>query len=100
MKEAILIGKLDLIGELLNLSWNYKKQMADRITNPQIDMIYDAAVKAGATGGKISGAGGGGFMFFYCPGVTRYSVVNALEQFGGHVRRYEFTKQGLETWTY
>jgi D-glycero-alpha-D-manno-heptose-7-phosphate kinase len=100
MKEAILKGELDLFGELLNLSWEYKKQMADRITNPQIDKIYKTAVKAGATGGKISGAGGGGFMFFYCPGVSRYNVIEALEQFGGHARRYEFTKQGLETWTY
>jgi D-glycero-alpha-D-manno-heptose-7-phosphate kinase len=100
MKEAILKGELDLIGELLNISWEYKKQMADGITNPQIDKIYEAAIKAGATGGKISGAGGGGFMFFYCPGITRYNVINTLEQFGGYARRYEFTKQGLETWTY
>jgi D-glycero-alpha-D-manno-heptose-7-phosphate kinase len=100
MKEAILKGELDLMGDLLHLSWEYKKQMADGITTPQIDKIYDAALKAGATGGKISGAGGGGFMFFYCPGVTRYNVINALEQFGGQARRYEFTKQGLETWTY
>jgi D-glycero-alpha-D-manno-heptose-7-phosphate kinase len=100
MKEAILKGELDLMGELLNLSWQHKKQMASGITNPRIDKIYDAAIKAGATGGKISGAGGGGFMFFYCPGVSRYNVINALEQFGGHARRYEFTMQGLETWTY
>jgi D-glycero-alpha-D-manno-heptose-7-phosphate kinase len=100
MKEAILKGKLDMIGDLLNLSWEYKKQMADRITNPQIDKIYNAAIEAGATGGKISGAGGGGFMFFYCPGITRYNVIRTLEQFGGHVRRYEFSKQGLQTWTY
>jgi D-glycero-alpha-D-manno-heptose-7-phosphate kinase len=99
MKEAILKGKLDMMGELLNISWEYKKQMADGITNPQIDKIYDAAIKAGATGGKISGAGGGGFMFFYCPGNTRYNVLKALEQFGGDARRYEFTRHGLETWT-
>lgn len=100
MKEAILKGNLDKMGELLNLSWEFKKQMADGISNSQIDEIYTAAIEAGATGGKISGAGGGGFMFFYCPGISRYSVINALEQFGGHARRYEFTKQGLETWTY
>ena len=100
MKESILKGKLDKMGELLNLSWEYKKQMADGITNPKIDLIYKAAIEAGATGGKVSGAGGGGFMFFYCPGITRYNVIGTLEQFGGHVRRYEFTKQGLETWTY
>jgi D-glycero-alpha-D-manno-heptose-7-phosphate kinase len=100
MKEAILKGELDLIGILLNHSWEYKKQMAEGITNPQIDKIYQTAMNAGATGGKITGAGGGGFMFFYCPGITRYKVITALEQFGGQARRYEFTKQGLETWTF
>jgi D-glycero-alpha-D-manno-heptose-7-phosphate kinase len=100
MKEAILKGEIDKMGDLLNLSWDYKKRMADGITNPRIDNLYDAAMKAGATGGKITGAGGGGFMFFYCPGNTRYNVINALEQFGGNARRYEFTKTGLETWTY
>jgi D-glycero-alpha-D-manno-heptose-7-phosphate kinase len=100
MKEAILKGKLDKLGELLDLSWEYKKQMADGITNDRIDKIYAAAIEAGATGGKISGAGGGGFMFFYCPGISRYDVINALEQFGGQARRYEFTNHGLETWTY
>jgi len=100
MKEAILKGELDRMGELLNESWEFKKLMADGITNPRIDRIYEAAVSAGATGGKITGAGGGGFMFFYCPANTRYKVIEALEQFGGQARRYEFTKQGLETWTY
>ena len=100
MKEAVLKGELDKIGNLLNVSWEHKKQMASGISNTQIDRIYEAALKAGATGGKISGAGGGGFMFFYCPGNTRYSVLKALGAFGGHPRRYEFTRQGLETWTF
>ncbi len=99
MKEAVLTGKLDSIGELLDLSWKYKKMMAGGITNPGIDRIYEAAIKAGATGGKISGAGGGGYMFFYCPGNTRYKVIRTLEQFGGYEQKYEFTKRGLETWT-
>ena len=100
MKEAILKGELDHIGELFHLSWEYKKQMADGITNSHIDSIYEAALEAGSTGGKITGAGGGGFMFFYCPGNTRYNVIKKLSAFGGSVHRYEFTKHGLETWTY
>lgn len=100
MKEAILRGEIDKMGELLNMSWGYKKQMADGISNPQIDTIYAKAISAGATGGKISGAGGGGFMFFYCPGNTRYKVINALESFGGQAKRYDFTRTGLETWSY
>jgi len=98
MKEAILKGKLDEIGEILDLGWQYKKQMAEGITNPVIDEIYETAKKAGATGGKISGAGGGGFMMFYCPKNTRYKVMEALQKFGGEFRKFQFTKHGLETW--
>jgi D-glycero-alpha-D-manno-heptose-7-phosphate kinase len=99
MKEVILKGKLDEIGEVLDFGWQYKKQMADGITNPVIDEIYEVAKKAGATGGKISGAGGGGFMMFYCPKNTRYKVIEALQKFGGEFRRFQFTKYGLETWS-
>ncbi len=99
MKDALLRGELDNIGEILNYGWQYKKQMADEITNPLLDKIYDTAMKNGATGGKISGAGGGGFMIFYCPGVTRSKVIEALRQFGGEAKRYEFTNVGLTTWS-
>ena len=73
--------------------------MASGITSPLIDEIYEMAIKSGATGGKISGAGGGGFMFFYCPGTSRSRVVEALKKFGGQTKRYEFTSKGLSTWT-
>lgn len=99
MKEAILKGELDKIGEILDFGWQYKKHMASGITNPFIDEVYKTAIKHGATGGKISGAGGGGFMFFYCPGLTRSTVVEALKKFGGQTKRYEFTSKGLTTWT-
>ena len=98
MKEAILKGRLDEVGEILDFGWQYKKQMAEGITNPVIDEIYETAKKAGATGGKISGAGGGGFMIFYCPENTRYKVIETLKKFGGEFRRYQFTKYGLTTW--
>lgn len=100
MKEVLLKGEIDRIGEILDFGWRYKKQMANSITNPRIDSIYESAIKAGATGGKISGAGGGGFMFFYCPGVTRYAVIDALQQFGGKAKRYEFVNEGLKTWSF
>jgi D-glycero-alpha-D-manno-heptose-7-phosphate kinase len=73
--------------------------MAQNISNSTIESIYDAAKAAGATGGKISGAGGGGFMIFYCPGNTRYAVINTLNNFGGSVKKYSFTKYGLTSWT-
>lgn len=99
MKEALLRGNLDEIGEILNYGWHYKKQMADEITNPLLENIYQTARDNGATGGKISGAGGGGFMFFYCPANSRYRVSEALEKFGGKVKRFDFTTSGLAAWT-
>jgi len=100
MKEAILKGELEKIGEILDFGWEFKKQMADGITNPMIDEIYEAAKANGASGGKISGAGGGGFIFFYFLENTRSKVVKALEAFGGQVKRYEFTTHGLTTWAF
>jgi len=82
----------------LHFGWQYKKQMAEGITNPVIEEIYETALKAGAAGGKISGAGGGGFFMFYCPKNTKYKIIEALSKFGGEFRRYEFTKYGLRTW--
>ena len=98
MKEAVLKGELDKIGEILNFGWENKKKMAKGISNPEIDNIYKTAIESGATGGKISGAGGGGFMFFYCPGNTRFEVKNALEKLGGYVLPFEFNERGLTSW--
>lgn len=99
MKEALLTGNLREIGNLLNDSWKYKKQMTSLISNPVIDNIYETALKAGASGGKISGAGGGGFFIFYCPYNTRYKVVQELLKLGGEFRRFSFTDIGAESWT-
>ena len=99
MKEVMLRGNLNEIGEILDFGWKFKKNLAEGITNPEIDEIYEIAKSKGAVGGKISGAGGGGFFFFYCPKNTRYNVVNALGKFGGEVCKYHFTTEGLMTWT-
>lgn len=99
MKEALLQGKMDEIGLILDYGFEQKRNMAANISNSEIEKVYQAARAAGATGGKISGAGGGGFMIFYCPGNTRYTVIKTLNSFGGAVRDYSFTKYGLTTWT-
>lgn len=77
-REELLAGNLDIIGELLHESWMLKKQLASKVSNPTIDAIYDAAIKAGASGGKIAGAGGGGFFLLYCPYERREAVRDAL----------------------
>ncbi len=99
MKEALLRGEIDKIGQILHYGWQHKKNMAEGISNPMIDHIYETAMNAGATGGKISGAGGGGFMIFYAPYTNKYNVIKALNELGGKVMRYTFTDIGLTTWT-
>jgi D-glycero-alpha-D-manno-heptose-7-phosphate kinase len=99
MKEALLKGELNKIGEILSFGWQNKKNMAHSISNQQIDKIYNTAMGEGATGGKISGAGGGGFMFFFCPGITKMKVAKAIEKLGGRMQPFKFTQQGLVTWT-
>ncbi len=99
MKEAILRGEVDNIGKILHDGWMHKKQMADGISNASIDAIYEAALQSGATGGKISGAGGGGFMIFYAPYIHKYELIRKLSALGGTVMNYNLTTEGLTTWT-
>ncbi len=99
MKEALLKGNVNEIGAILDFGFRFKKQMAQGISNSKMDELYDVALKAGATGGKISGAGGGGFMMFYCPANTRYAVRQALEVYSGSFTPFQFTERGLFTWS-
>lgn len=77
-REALIGGRPDDIGPLLHESWQLKKQLADGISNPSLEKYYQSALGAGATGGKITGAGGGGFLLLYCPPEKRDSVRSAL----------------------
>ena len=78
-RDAILKGDFDAFGEILHRGWELKKQMASRVTNSTIDDIYETARRAGAIGGKVTGAGGGGFMLFYCPRSKQDGVATALK---------------------
>lgn len=99
MKQSLLLSEIDEMGKILNFGWEQKKKMSDGITNPIIDKIYADAIKNGSTGGKISGAGGGGFIFFYCPANTKYQVMKVLKSYEGEIRTFKFVDQGLVTWT-
>lgn len=98
MKDALLTGRMDRVGELLHEGFEAKKRMARSISNPMIEEIYRTALEAGALGGKVLGAGGGGFMAFYCPDIRRYRVMKSLEKFAGSFRAYQFVPEGLSTW--
>lgn len=97
-KNALLQGRLEDFGALLHQSWTNKKKMASSITNPHIDTIYEAARRLGAMGGKISGAGGGGYMFLYCPHETQPLIIERLENLGALYVTYSFEMNGLQTW--
>jgi D-glycero-alpha-D-manno-heptose-7-phosphate kinase len=98
MKNALLRGELHRFGELLNEEWREKKKMAEGISNEVIDRIYEEALKAGAIGGKISGAGGGGFMFFYTEFDKKVSVINKLKELGVQVLPFSFVEDGATAW--
>jgi D-glycero-alpha-D-manno-heptose-7-phosphate kinase len=98
MKRALLCRKLDQFGELLHQAWENKKKMSPKITNPQIEQMYAEARKAGAVGGKITGAGGGGYILLYCQFEKRHKVAETMKQMGGTITEFSFAPLGLQTW--
>lgn len=98
MKDALLRGELNEFGLLLNDGWQAKKQMSDKITNPQIDHLYEEARAAGALGGKLLGAGGGGFLLVYCPYNVRHIVSKKLKEAGGQLTDWVFELRGAQSW--
>ncbi|MDD1773128.1 MAG: kinase [Methanomassiliicoccales archaeon] len=99
-KDALMKGEIRKIGELLHESWEQKKRLTTHITNEHIDRIYQTARATGAIGGKISGAGGGGFMFFICEYDRKHRVAEELQRLGVEVVNFNFYKYGLQTWRY
>jgi D-glycero-alpha-D-manno-heptose-7-phosphate kinase len=100
MKDALLRGRLTHFGELMAEAWEYKKRMSPRISTPIIEEAYAEARRAGAIGGKVTGAGGGGFMLFYCQPGTDHRVAARLSALGLEPADFSFDTEGLRTWTY
>jgi D-glycero-alpha-D-manno-heptose-7-phosphate kinase len=94
--ERILVSGNDLddFGRLLDYTWQLKRTLSDRITTREIDDIYDSAIKAGATGGKILGAGSGGFMLLYVPRENRENVAKLFEP--SRIIPFEFEDDGTK----
>jgi D-glycero-alpha-D-manno-heptose-7-phosphate kinase len=94
-RDAICKGELDTIGYLLDESWQLKKQLASGISNDSLDDAYTIAIKAGALGGKVAGAGGGGFLMLFVPPGKRDSVRRALT----HLKElpFQLEKDGSKT---
>jgi D-glycero-alpha-D-manno-heptose-7-phosphate kinase len=98
MKNALLRGQLHEFAELLGLAWEHKKRLSPKISTPFIDEAYAEALRHGALGGKVMGAGGGGHMLFYCDPRRKHRVIEALERLGITASELAFDLQGLRTW--
>ena len=98
--KALEDGNINLTGEKLDESWGYKKQFSSRVSNKQIDKLYETAKANGAIGGKVSGAGGGGFMYFICKYDTKPKVSEALRKVGAEVTEFMFEPNGVTSWRY
>jgi len=98
--EAVVKGKLDVAGELLDQSWQYKKQFSSSVSNRNINSLYNIAKSQGAIGGKVSGAGGGGFMFFICEYDKKAIVAQELKKHGAEVTDFMFEPNGVKTWRF
>ncbi|HEY4301545.1 MAG TPA: hypothetical protein VGM73_11765 [Candidatus Didemnitutus sp.] len=99
MKEHLLKGDLTAFAHALGRSWEAKKRMAAVISNAQIEAVFAKALSAGALSGKVTGAGGGGYIMFMIDPCKREEVARALAGFPGAVQRFQFTPHGLETWS-
>lgn len=99
-KNALMQGRLETFGALLHQSWESKKKMAREISNPHIDQMYTEARRLGALGGKISGAGGGGYMFLFCPFEAQAAITEWMESQGALRVSFGFDLNGMQSWEY
>lgn len=99
MRNDLLRGRLHEFGKLLDKSWQLKRQFSDKISSTILDHIYSEAKSYGAIGGKLLGAGGGGFFLFYVPPYQKHQLIRHLEALDLKVRPFRFESQGLQSWT-
>ena len=98
MKDALVKGNLGKFGGLLDEAWGIKKTFADRISNGHIDEIYEAAMESGASGGKLLGAGHGGYLLIFCDPRFQSNVIDRLKSFGVRSETFDFVETGVQTW--
>jgi D-glycero-alpha-D-manno-heptose-7-phosphate kinase len=99
MRNHLLRGRLTEFGHCLNTAWQFKRSFSSKISSPWLDSIYDRALENGAIGGKILGAGGGGYFLFYVPSFSRHRLMNWIESEGLVYTPFRFEESGLQSWT-
>jgi D-glycero-alpha-D-manno-heptose-7-phosphate kinase len=98
MKQALLGGNIRHIAEVLNRSWQAKRKTSKSVSNAKVEEIFELGLKNGAVAGKVSGAGGGGFLMFMTDPEHRYRLVTALSEAGTSASPVQFTDGGAESW--
>lgn len=99
MRNHLLRGRLLQFGQSLNEAWQLKRQFSSKISNDQLDNIYESALSHGAIGGKLLGAGGGGFFLFYAPPFRKIELIDNLEAAGLKIHPFRFEQEGLRAWS-
>jgi D-glycero-alpha-D-manno-heptose-7-phosphate kinase len=99
MRNDLLRGRLRQFGQSLDKAWQIKRQFSDKISSSRLDQIYAEAKSNGAIGGKLLGAGGGGFFLFYTPPYQKHQLITHLEALGLKIRPFLFEPKGLQAWT-
>jgi D-glycero-alpha-D-manno-heptose-7-phosphate kinase len=98
LKQALLLGDLDEMGRILHEAWQVKQRFSSLIAFAGVEDVYEAARAHGAIGGKLLGAGGGGYMLFLCANDARQKLVDTLRRFGGAVEPLAFELEGIQSW--
>lgn len=99
MKDQLLRGNLTDFGYSLNKAWKLKRKFSSKISNKEIDSFYAYAIKNGALGGKLLGAGGGGFFIFYVKPLDKHFFIKKMKKINLEVTDYLFIKDGMKSWT-
>ena len=99
MRNHLLRGRLLQLGEALHEAWQFKRQFSTKISNNRLDQIYETARTSGAIGGKLLGAGGGGFFLFYVTPFRKLELMNCLKSMNLRVQPFRFERDGLQAWT-
>lgn len=99
MKEFLLRGQIKELGYHLRGAWEAKRKTSSKVSNTKIDEIVESTLEKGAYGGKVSGAGGGGFLYFIADPSRAVAILNHLRTFGGSAETVRYTDTGVESWT-
>ena len=98
MRNFLLRGELKSFGECLDKTWKLKRQFGEKISSVEIDSVYEGAKRNGAVGGKILGAGGGGFFLFFASPFKKNELFAYLKDLGLNPQNFRFESEGLQSW--